>query len=172
MTVRLRGEVVTLRPFREDEFDAVLEREAGAEATEDARRNLRERLWRSGEWTEQELRLAVEAEGALVGDCQARISHWALPPGVCELGIGLFEEATGKGYGTDTLRTLSAYLFDEAEIHRVQLSTDVGNAAMRTAAEKAGFAFEGVLRGFWAQDDGTHDYAMYARTRADHHGGR
>jgi RimJ/RimL family protein N-acetyltransferase len=57
-------------------------------------------------------------------------------------------------------------------MHRVQLSTDVGNPAMRRAAEKAGFTFEGVLRGFWRQDDGMHDYAMYGRALADHREGR
>ena len=41
---------------------------------------------------------------------------------------------------------------------------------MRRAAEKAGFAFEGVMRGFWRQDDGIEDYAMYGRTLADHRG--
>jgi hypothetical protein len=31
--------------------------------------------------------------------------------------------------------------------------------------------FEGVLRGFWAVPKGTpRDYALYARTRADHEG--
>ena len=40
---------------------------------------------------------------------------------------------------------------------------------MRRAAEKAGFAFEGVMRGFWNVPDATtRDYALYARTRADH----
>jgi RimJ/RimL family protein N-acetyltransferase len=172
MSVRLRGEVVTLRPFREEEFDDVVAREVSPDAPAEVRGKVRDRLWRSGEWADGELRLAVEADGALVGDCQVRTSAWAMPPGVAEIGIALFEEATGKGYGTDTLRTLSARLFDEDGMHRVQLSTDVGNPAMRRAAEKAGFTFEGVLRGFWRQDDGMHDYAMYGRALADHREGR
>ena len=40
---------------------------------------------------------------------------------------------------------------------------------MRRVADKAGFRFEGILRGFWKMPDGSaRDYAMYARTRADH----
>lgn len=167
--IRLQGDRVVLRAFREDEFDAVAAREADPEATEETRQRLRERLWRSGQWTEHELRLAVEAEGALVGDCQARISDWSLPRGVAELGIGLFEEETGKGYGPDVLRVFSRFLLEEESYHRVQLSTDNANLPMRRAAEKAGFIFEGVLRGYMRtpfHDEPT-DYAMYARTRAD-----
>ena len=51
----------------------------------------------------------------------------------------------------------------------MQLSTDVDNLAMRRAAEKAGFSLEGVMRGFWnVPDAAARDYALYARTRADH----
>ena len=167
--IRLQGDRVVLRAFREDEFDAVAAREAGPGAGEETRQRLRERLWRSGQWTEHELRLAVEADGILVGDCQARVSDWALPRGVSELGIGLFEEETGKGYGPDVLRTLGRFLLEEEGYHRVQLATDVANVAMRRAAEKAGFSLEGVLRGFMSAPfhDQPTDYAMYARTRAD-----
>ena len=172
MTVRLRGDRVTLRPFREEEFDTIVDREAPPDATDETRGKIRERLWRSGDWSEGELRLAVEADDALIGDCQVRTSRWILPPGVAELGIGLFEQATGKGFGTDVLRTLTAYLFDEEGMHRVQVSTEVDNAAMRRSAEKAGYTFEGVLRGFWPDEATPKDYAMFGRTKADHEGGR
>jgi RimJ/RimL family protein N-acetyltransferase len=174
VTIRLRGDRVLLRAFHEAELPLLWEREVEAavgdppEDTPEARERLYERLRRSGGWTEQELRLAVEAGGALAGDLQARRSNWALPPWVTELGIGLFPEARGKGIGTDALRTVCRYLFEEEGFLRVQLSTDVANDAMRRSAEKAGFSYEGVLRGFWAEGDEIHDYAMYGRTRADH----
>ena len=45
--------------------------------------------------------------------------------------------------------------------------------AMRRAAEKAGFRLEGIMRGFWLVDgQPARDYALYARTRADHEGRR
>ena len=110
--------------------------------------------------------------GAWWGTARCARPRWAMPPGVGEIGIALFDDRTGKGYGTDAIRVLCARLFDDDGLHRVQLSTDVGNQAMRRAAEKAGFTFEGVLRGFWRQDDGIHDYAMYGRSLADHEGGR
>ena len=89
-----------------------------------------------------------------------------------ELGIGLFEAARGKGYGTDVIVTVARYLFEEEGAIRVQLGTDVRNAAMRRSAEKAGYRFEGVMRSFWeVPGEAPHDYAMYARTRTDHEGG-
>jgi RimJ/RimL family protein N-acetyltransferase len=174
VTIRLRGDGVLLRAFHEAELPLIWDREVEAavgeppEDTPEGRERLYGRLRRSGGWTEQELRLAIEADGVLAGDIQARRSDWAIPPWVTELGISLFPEARGKGLGTDALRTICRYLFDEEGFLRVQLSTDVANAAMRRSAEKAGFTYEGVLRGFWPEGDEIHDYAMYGRTRADH----
>ncbi|MGE5226904.1 MAG: GNAT family N-acetyltransferase [Planctomycetaceae bacterium] len=177
MTIRLRGHRVLLRAFHETELPLIWDREVEAavgeppEDTPEGRERLYARLRRSGGWTEEELRLAIEADGALVGDIQARRSNWAIPPWVTELGISLFPEARGKGLGTEALRTICRYLFDEEGFARVQLSTDVENAAMRGAAERAGFTYEGALRGFWLVGDEAHDYAMYGRTLADHRNG-
>ena len=62
---------------------------------------------------------------------------------------------------------ITAYLFRE-QAHRVQVSTDVENAGMRAVAERLGFSFEGVQRGFMPTTAGPRDYAMYGVTRADH----
>ncbi|MGZ4132337.1 MAG: GNAT family N-acetyltransferase [Actinomycetota bacterium] len=177
MTIRLRGGRVVLRAFHEAELPLLWDREVEAsvgeppEDTPEGRERLYARLRRSGGWTEEELRLAIEAGGVLAGDIQARRSHWVLPPWVTELGIGLFPEACGKGIGTDALQTISRFLFEEDGFLRVQLSTDVANQAMRRSAEKAGFTYEGTLRGFWPEGDEVHDYAMYGRTLADHRNG-
>jgi RimJ/RimL family protein N-acetyltransferase len=179
VSIVLSGERVRLRAFRTDEFERVW-REESRDLGEHQhpipddlgeRDRLFARLRLAGAWTPEELRLAVEGDGRLVGDIQARVSTWALPPGVTELGINLFADARGRGYGTEALRVLCAHLFDEGRVHRVQLSTDVDNLAMRRAADKAGFTCEGVLRSYWATPPNPpRDYALYARTRADHEG--
>jgi RimJ/RimL family protein N-acetyltransferase len=170
MTLRLRGDRVLLRPFREAEFDEMWERNLARGGSGDRERYV-EFLRSTGGWQRDELLLAIEAEGRLVGDIQARRSRLAMPDGVTELGIALFDGWTGRGLGTEALRLLCRHLFEADGFHRVQLSTDVTNAAMRRSAEKAGFAFEGVLRGYWREGDEISDYAMYARTLADHEGG-
>jgi RimJ/RimL family protein N-acetyltransferase len=171
VSIRLRGDRVGLRPFRERDVDVLA---ANGPAVQDAqaRERLRGRIAASGTWHHgRSLELAVEADGVLIGDVQARRSDDLLPPGVFEIGIGLFADVRGKGYGTEAVRLLTAHLFDEEHATRVQLGTDVENVKMRRAAERAGFRFEGVMRGYWSEPDGTvRDYALYGRTRRDHEG--
>lgn len=176
MSVRLEGPRVRLRPFRDGEFDelwAQVSSDTGpheARMPAEARERVRARCATSGTWQDRSsLVLAVEADGGLVGDVQARTSDLVFPPGLFEIGIELFAAARGSGYGTEVLEMFTRYLFDEERATRVQLGTDVDNVAMRRAAEKAGFAFEGVMRGFWPVPGGPpKDYALYGRVIADH----
>jgi RimJ/RimL family protein N-acetyltransferase len=182
VTIRLRSDRIVLRPFTDGEFDLLWREETKDRGDfdqpwptddEKARERVRARVARSGTWREGKvLDLAVEAGGALIGDVQVRHSELMAPPGLFELGIGLFAERRGKGYGTEAVTLITRYLFEEEHASRVQLGTDVENASMRRAAEKAGFRFEGVMRGVWPVEGATsRDYALYARTRLDHEGG-
>ena len=169
--IELRGDRVLLRGFRRDEFDLALDRMQSVPASEldaEERAERRERIERSGDRAGWEILLAMEADGRLVGDVQARSPRFAMPRGVWELGIEVWEEVDrGRGVGTQTVGLLSAYLFEHEDAVRVQATTDMDNAAMRGALERVGFAFEGVLRGFMPYPDGPpHDYAMYGLTRA------
>ena len=113
------------------------------------------------------LDLAIEGDGRLVGDVQARMPPRAWPGGVCEIGISLFAEAQGQGFGREAVRLFTQYLFDEG-LERVQASTAVNNAAMRRVLELVGYGFEGILRSYGpTRDGGREDYAMYAATRGD-----
>jgi RimJ/RimL family protein N-acetyltransferase len=169
--IELRGERVVLRGFRPDEVDVALERMQSIPASEldrDTRRERRERIERSGERGGWEIMLAIESEGRLVGDVQGRCPRFAMPPGVWELGIELWDEADrGRGLGTQTIGLLSGYLFGHEGAIRVQATTDLDNAAMRGALERLGFAFEGVLHSYMPDLDGPpRDYAMYGLTEA------
>ena len=177
MSIRLRGTNVTLRPFRDGDFEALWAEEtvdrgdfqAPVPADDSSRERLRRRVEASGAWTRTELMLAIESGGVLAGDVQARRDDDAMPPGLFEVGIGVFRGCRGHGLGTEALSLLTEYLFMDELAHRVQLSTDVDNLAMRRSAEKAGYSFEGVLRSYWPMPNGpARDYAMYARTRDDH----
>ena len=163
----LRGGRVTLRPFREDEFDRALAREPSEDA--ERREVRRRRLALSGTRTAWEIMFAVEAEDRLLGDIQARCSDQAMPPGVWEIGIDLWDPADrGRGLGSEAVRLLAEYLFEHEGAHRVQATTDAENAAMRRSLDKCGFSFEGVLRAFMPVADGLpRDYAMYAMTMDD-----
>ena len=173
MTV-LTGERVTLRPLREEDFPAMrAAHEAGiasvAKLDPAGERRLKRRVERSGRFVDGWLDLGIEAEGRLVGDVGARRPAGALPPGVFEIGIELYEAGDrGKGYGGEAVGLITDHLFAELEAERVQASTDVTNTAMRKALERNGYAEEGVMR--WFRDDGDGaraDYALYAVTKPD-----
>ena len=155
---------MTLRPIRPDEVERVVDTRA-----QDAARPLdldAQRAWlaHSGEWFEGRLDLAIETGGRFVGTIQARAPLRFSPPGVCELGIELFDVERGKGVGTESVRLLTEWLLENG-YPRVQATTDVRNAAMRGVLEKLGFELEGVLRAFMPDGDGRADYAMYAVTQ-------
>jgi RimJ/RimL family protein N-acetyltransferase len=107
------------------------------------------------------LSLAVEHDGQLVGDIQARAPKGGFPPGVCEIGITLFADVRGKRIGRQAVTLFTEQLFGEG-MERVQASTAVDNLAMRRVLEVVGYEYEGVLRAFGPTEAGREDYAMYA----------
>jgi len=178
VSVVLRGSTVTLRPFRLEEVDRLVDVRASAPPDDGVhhsgppdRERLRERVASSGRWSEDGnvgLWLAIEAGGRLAGEIQARSPRGGLPPGVFELGVELWEEGDrGQGLGSAAVAELTGYLFREEGAQRVQISTDVDNVPMRRVAERLGFGFEGVLRGFMPTADGPRDHTMYGMTRTD-----
>ena len=182
MSTSIRGRSVLLRGFRSNEAERLADLYAnmgGARTMSGpvSEQNVRAKVEASGTWSDAPwgLILAIDTDGEMVGEIQARGGpSSALPPGVYELGIELYDEdLRGRGIGTDAVTALTGYLFDEQNANRVQLSTDVTNAAMRGAAERAGFRFEGVMRSYISprEDEPAHDYALYGRTREDHRNG-
>ncbi len=64
-----------------------------------------------------------------------------------ELGYGILKKQNrGRGYVSEALRILSAYLFELKPIPRIYLLTHSENAPSRRVAEKCGFTLEGTLR--------------------------
>ena len=165
--------VVALRPLHARDLDALWAARVGSDApwtdtSDAARRKLRERVAESGRFTGGEILLAILADGQLAGEIQARQPEMGLPPGVFEIGIEVHDpEARGAGIGRRALALFLEHLFEEERAHRVQLTTDVDNPAMRTVAERLGFRNEGTLRGFMPSSSGPRDYVMYGMTKGD-----
>jgi RimJ/RimL family protein N-acetyltransferase len=166
---------VTLRPLDVADVDVLMAHPdegspPGLQPTEEERRRRLERVVRrSPAFADGRLDLAVCIDGRLVGRVDARRPEGALPPGVVEIGIGLFTDARGRGVGRRAVELLLERLLAEHEIDRVQASTAIDNAAMRRVLERAGFALEGVLRAYMPDGRGGRvDYALYAITRGDH----
>lgn len=65
------------------------------------------------------------------------------------VGLGLGERADwGKGYGTDAMRVILRYAFQELNLHRVTLDVFEYNPRAIRSYEKAGFKIEGRARQF------------------------
>ena len=165
--------MTTLRPFRPEEAELVwaarTRRDSPtAPVLPGARRALERQIAHSGTFHQGFLRLAIDVDGRLVGEVDARCPVEAFPPGVVELGVELYDAADrGCGHGAEAVRQLVERLFTREGTERVQASTAPGNAAMRRVLEKLGFTYEGTLRGFMPTRDGREDYVLYALTRSD-----
>jgi RimJ/RimL family protein N-acetyltransferase len=164
---------VSLRPLHERDFRdlwaARVDSDAPWSDTSDAaRERLRERVAASGRLAQGELLLGIVSDGRLAGEIQARQPEMGLPPGVFEIGIEVHDpSARGGGIGRRALALFLDHLFVEEHAHRVQLTTDVENTAMRRVADHLGFRLEGTLRGFMPSPEGPRDYLMYAMTKGD-----
>jgi len=163
--LELRAGNVVLRSIHDGELDVLYEerKRSPFRVGEPDRDALRQRIEHSGDWREGLLDLAVEVDGRLIGTVGARTSGRFWPPGVCEIGIELFEAERGKGYGSEAVRVFAEWLLEHG-YPRVQATTDVANTPMRRVFEKLGWRFEGVLHAFMPMDSGRADYALYALT--------
>jgi RimJ/RimL family protein N-acetyltransferase len=73
----------------------------------------------------------------------------AYPSGETVVGIGIGDpEDWGKGYGTDAMNIILRYAFEEMNLRRVALDTFEYNPRGIRSYEKAGFVYEGRMRGF------------------------
>ena len=143
---RVVGERVTLRAFREDEFERVLQAAQAAPVGDGIHwgprdpEPIRQKIEASGTWHEGWIEFAIEADGRVVGEIQARSIRRAMPQGVFELGVEIYDQADRRrGLGAEAVKEITAYLFRDEAATRVQVSTDVENAGMRAVAERLGF---------------------------------
>lgn len=85
--------------------------------------------------------------GRLIGEVGLDGVQWN--HGDTFIGIGLGErEFWGKGYGTDAMRVILRYAFNELNLHRVSLNVFEYNQRAIRSYEKAGFKIEGRARKF------------------------
>ena len=163
--VKIQGPRLLLRPVRPAEIDeewrAMVEADPMTIAFLPEESGFRARLARSGRMEEGWLDLAIDLDGASIGRIQTFVPpNRALPPGVFEVGIGLRDDARGKGYGREALAIFTDWLFEHAVAQRVEAPTDPDNVAMRTVFERVGWGHVDTYREF------DREWVMYAITRS------
>lgn len=116
-------------------------------------------------------RLIVErrGDGTVIGDVSWHATRYG--PGdtsrALNMGIALYPEARGQGFGSEAQRLLAELLLDRFEVERIEASTDVDNIAEQRALDKAGFTREGVIRRAQFRGGRYHDLVGYSFVRGD-----
>jgi RimJ/RimL family protein N-acetyltransferase len=173
--------LVTLRPWREDDADALVRRinDPDIAAFLDmlphpyTHADARDWFGNSAEgWrcaTSATFGIHVEdVEGAVGGVGMRFLTD--LDEGCAEIGYWVGADARGRGVATAATRLAARWAFENVpELARLQLRAAVENVASNRVAEKAGFTREGVLRAqrFNARLERRVDFVMWSLLREE-----
>ncbi len=124
-------------------------------------------------WFEQQLQdrnrkvLAIETEdGETIGNIALEEIDWKNRKAT--LGIVIGEKGRwGQGYGTEAIRTLLRFAFEELNLNRVSLAVFDFNERARRCYRRCGFQEEGVLRQAHYTEGRYHDVILMAILRED-----
>ena len=154
--VILQGKRVLLRPGRPDDVHRLLQIRSEPEVTrwwgsDDIEEEIRE------EFTGAENAFVIEADGEVVGAIQY---HEENEPMYRHAGIDIYlaKSRHGQGLGTEAIRVLARYLFEERGHHRLTIDPAADNTAAIRAYERVGFRRVGIMRKYERGPDGVwHD---------------
>ena len=142
--VVLRGERVLLRPSRPEDADRLVRIRNGPEI---ARRwgsvDIEKEIGEGFIGTDEGFVIEVDAE--VVGAIQY---HEENEPMYRHAGMDIFLTTSrqGEGLGTEAMRLLARYLFEEHGHHRLTIDPAAENSAAIRAYERVGFRAVGIMR--------------------------
>jgi len=102
----------------------------------------------------------------LIGFVALHSIEWNNRAGQLSIGIGE-ADFRGKGYGSEALRLILRYAFDELNLDRVGLDVISNNERAIRAYEKVGFRPEGALRKAVLRDGRRHDRLLMGILREE-----
>ncbi|MBN2410038.1 GNAT family N-acetyltransferase [candidate division KSB1 bacterium] len=154
--MRLETERLALRPYRDDDIDALL-RCRGDESV--ARYQLWEPFTREdaekfigackaippgapGTWSG--LAVELKSTGQLIGDCALRVDENGRTG---EIGFNLTPEFQGFGYGTEAVRRLLEYAFRDLHLLTITAVMDADNRGAINLCQRLGMRREKLRRG-------------------------
>jgi len=85
------------------------------------------------------------ADEKYIGGCGLNSIDWKNSVAAVGIFIG-DKEYWGKGYGTDVMKVLIKFIFEQVNIHKIKLNVYSFNERAIKCYEKCGFKVEGVLR--------------------------
>lgn len=155
----LTGDLVTLRPFAEDDLDRMAEilrdpevgRLTGSfhsseEAGEEPDLEVLRQWYSTRNQQADRLDLAVvdNASGEVVGEVV--LNEWEPDDASCNFRILIGPAGRDRGLGTEATRLVVGHAFERLGLHRVSLEVFAFNPRAQRAYEKVGFVREGVRR--------------------------
>ncbi len=152
----LRGERVLLRPGRPDDAEELVGIRREPEV---ARRwgnvGIEEEI--GEEFIGADGGFVIEADGEVVGAIQYGEENDPMYRHA-NMDIFLTTSCHGRGLGTEAIRLLARYLFEERDHHRLTINPAADNIAAIRAYERVGFRGVGIMRDYERGPDGVwHD---------------
>jgi ribosomal-protein-serine acetyltransferase len=86
-----------------------------------------------------------------------------------EIGYWLGEDSQGHGIVTDCCRALITHLFNELDLHRVEIHCAVSNVKSAAVPRRLGFELEGTLRDANYAGGRFHDLYVFGMLKQDWH---
>ena len=175
----LTTERLFLRPFVEDDFDAVHAYGSDLEVvrympwgpnTPDDTRDFIHRSIAAAEAVPRRdhgYAVVLRDSDALIGGCGIHVKERDAECGSAELGYAYHRDAWGFGYATEAARRVAHFGFEELGLHRICAYCDVPNVASARVLEKIGMRREARLREAARRRDGWRDEYVYAVLRDD-----
>jgi RimJ/RimL family protein N-acetyltransferase len=173
-TSELNAGQIRLRPWREDDADAVLAAQQdpdirqwaggrGVNSREDA-------VALIGRLTGQEDRASWAVVDGATGSLLGSVSLHSIDEQQADAQVGYWTapEARGRGVAAAAVDAACRWVFGALTVERVELCHAVENPASGRVAEKAGFSYEGHLRRSYRYGDGVkRDELIWSRLSDD-----
>ncbi|NQW15860.1 MAG: GNAT family N-acetyltransferase [Chloroflexi bacterium] len=106
------------------------------------------------------LKYVIEFRGSIVG--YLMIDRLQGDDNLAELSYWLSEDMQGRGIITRSCRVALRSLFEDRQVHRVEIRAEAPNAKSRAVAERLGFTLEGYLREGGLVHGKYYDRAVYS----------
>ena len=105
------------------------------------------------------------SDGEYIGRCSIIKIDWK--NSVAEVGIFLGRPYWSQGYGTDAMRVLVRFIFNEMNMNKIKLHVFSFNERAKRVYEKIGFKVEGILRQELFREGRYHDVIVMGLLKSE-----
>lgn len=162
----LEGKKVRLRAIRNEDLDEMLDMFSDFEQVRQfvfpgppfpPTRKDEQNFIESNSMMKETYNFAIETlEGEYIGGCGIPKIGWVSRVAMVGIWLGR-EEFQGKGYGSDAMRVLCRFLYDQVNVRKIALTVYGFNKRAIRSYEKVGFRVEGRLREAMYRNGSYHD---------------